>query len=482
MVSTSPAAAGRRRALLASLLLAYTPQTVGQISIPLRIDDKVASLEWSPQLGASPADTLAAFCSSNRLAGSDCESLKAVFQGLLPQGESWQPAKAPAAPAVDAKDDMLAAVRAAREKALSGGGIGGGNRGGGGGGGGAGAASTSGSGSVGVTLDAGLLGGPRRQLQEPEEPPRATTTVDPVNFDRAARSEIMLHKLIQIDPTLHHTSLSTLQVVIGIADKDGQLVQHEVRVGPGQSPAEAAAEFGAKFSLPLDAIRSITAALAQTQTATGVDTATPRPDAPQAAAATAASTTASTAGVAPAIEDFGGADSPPGARVAAAGNTGSARAGLGSTVGGVAGDSGAHVAPSSSWGSVSVSEKGMRLDAAPEAEAEAGAGAGAGAGGMAERGAATSAPASTRRKSGALYLNLDVGSVPKDGSGDDGTAAGVGEGVDGTNAGEADPEMLALLQHVVIELDSDAGDQVHVGILSLKFYQISTVRFYFRTV
>ena len=101
---------------------------------------------------------------------------------------------------------------------------------------------------------------------------------------------------------------------------------------------------------------------------------------------------------------------------------------------------------------------------------------------MAERGAATSAPASTLRKSGALYLNLDVGSVSKDGSGDDGTAAGVGEGVDGTNAGEADPEMLALLQHVVIELDSDAGDQVHVGTISLKFYQISTVRFYFRTV
>lgn len=185
----SAAAAGPGRALLASLLLAYTTQTHGQISIPVRIDDKVAALEWSPGDGTSPADTLAAFCSSNRLGGTDCESLKAVFQSLLPQGASWEPAKPPAAaaaPPVDAADDMLAAVRAAREKALSGGGIGGASSGGGATGTGTGATTTSGttsgSGSVGVLLDAGLLGGPRRQPQEPE-PPRATATVDPVSFD-----------------------------------------------------------------------------------------------------------------------------------------------------------------------------------------------------------------------------------------------------------------------------------------------------------
>ena len=243
------------------------------------------------------------------------------------------------------------------------------------------------------------------------------------------------------------------------------MVQHEIRVAPGQSAAEAAAEFGATFSLPLDAIRSITAALAQTQTTTGVGAADPRPGAAEAAAAPAARTAASTAGLAPAIEEFGGAGRLLGARVGTGSNTGGAQAGLGSAfTGGGVGGGGARVAPSSSWGSVSVSEDGMRLDAAPGSGAAAGAAAGAGAGaaarGITEEAAATSAPSSTLSKSGAVYLNLDVGLAPNDGAGDDRAAAGAGVGVDGANVGEADPEILALLQHVVIELDSDVGDQV----------------------
>ena len=60
-------------------------------------------------------------------------------------------------------------------------------------------------------------------------------------------------------PCFHASS----QIMVGIADEAGVVVPHEVSIPPGHTPQEAAALFGKRFLLPLDAIESIGAALAQ---------------------------------------------------------------------------------------------------------------------------------------------------------------------------------------------------------------------------